>query len=74
MIIFLALLFFTLHSLLHSLTQIAKHTIRKHGYTSIQKSPYLMTGFNLLQNFVVTNLLHVMKLLDLNRTQNTKTI
>lgn len=36
----------------------------------MQKSPYLMTGFNLLQNFVVTNLLHVMKLLDLNRTQN----
>lgn len=29
-----------------------------------------MTGFNLLQNFVVTNFLHVMKLLYLNRTQN----
>lgn len=26
---------------------------------------YLMTTFNLLQNFVVTNLLHVMKLLNL---------
>lgn len=49
------------------------HTICKHGYIFAgfkQKSPYLMTSFNLLQNFVVTNLLHVMKLLDLNRTQN----
>lgn len=31
-----------------------------------------MTGFNLLQNFVVTYFLHVMNLLDLYRKENNK--
>lgn len=40
--------------------------------TSMEMSSYLMSGFYLLQNLVVTNLLHVMKLLDLNTKQNHK--
>lgn len=65
---------FRLHSLLHLLTQQSLRTLCKHVYilkcSNMQRSPYLMTGFNLLQNFVVTHLLHVMKLLDLNRKNN----
>lgn len=31
---------------------------------------YLMTGFDLLQDFVVANLFHVVELLDLSRAEN----
>lgn len=44
-------------------------TLCKYGFKHAEE-PYLMTGFNLLQDFVVTNLFHVMKLLDLKRTQH----
>lgn len=33
-----------------------------------------MAGFNMPQNFVVTNFLHVMKLLDLKRKQKSESI
>lgn len=73
-IVLLNVYFFRLHSLLHSLTQQSLRTLRKHVYilkhSNMQRSSYLMTGFNLLQNFVVTHLFHVMKLLDLNRKHN----